>query len=227
MPFGLTNTPTAFMDLMSRVFKPYLCRFMVVFIEDILVYSRMPEEHTSHLREVPGLLRNNVLYAKLSKCEFWLQKVAFPGHIVSKERISLNAQKIEAITQQPRLKNVKEVRSFLCLTGYCQKFVRNFSQIAAPLTNLTKKTTIYEWTDKCEDAFQEVKRRLTSAPVLSLPKEGEHFVVYSDASKGGICCVLMQGGKVIAYASRQLKPHEKNYPSHDLELAAVLFALNI
>ena len=134
---------------------------------------------------------------------------------MSKERISIDPQKIEAVKQWSRPKNVMEMRSFRGLTGYYRKFVRDFHQITTPLTNLTKKTMKYEWTNKFDEAFQELKKRLTSTPVLTLPREGEQFMVYSDASKGGIGCVLMQGG----YAFRQLKPLEKNYPTHDLELA--------
>jgi len=140
IPFGLTNAPAAFMDLMNRVFKLYLDRFVMVFIYDILVYSRTPGEYASHLREVLRILRKNKLYAKLSKCEFWLEKVAFLEHIVSKEGISLDPQKIEAMMQWPKPRNVMKVRSFLGLAEYYRKFVRDFSQVAAPLTNLTKKT---------------------------------------------------------------------------------------
>ena len=153
MPFGLANTLAAFMDLMNRVFKPYLDWFVVVFIDDILLYSRTLEKHTSRLREVLGVLRKNELYAKLSKCEFWLEKVAFFRHIVSKEGISIDPQKIKLVTQWPRPKNVTEVMSFLGLVGYYRKFVRDFSQIAAPFTNLSKKTTKCEWTAKCEEAL--------------------------------------------------------------------------
>jgi len=153
MPFGLTNDPPRFMDLLNRVFKPYLDQFVLVFMDDILVHSRTPEEHASYLREVLVVLRKNKLYAKLSKCEFWLEKVAFLGHIVCKEGSSIYPQKIEVVTQWPKPKNVMEIRSFLGLAGYYQKFIRDFSRIVTSLTNLTKKTTKYEWTNKCEEAF--------------------------------------------------------------------------
>ena len=124
-------------------------------------------------------------------------------------------------------KNVSEVKSFLGLAGYYRKFVEGFSKIAAPLTKLTRKDVKYDWVDACQLSFKELKGRLTSAPVLALPDERDGFVVYSDASWKGLGCVLMQNDKVIAYASRQLKKHEENYPTHDLELAAVVFALKI
>ena len=227
MPFGLNNAPTAFMDLMNRVFQPYLDRFVIIFIDDILVYSGSSEEHSEHLRIVLQTLREQQLYAKLSKCQFWLDRVAFLGHVISVEGVSLDPQKIEAVVNWKPPKNVSEVRSFLGLAGYYRKFVEGFSKIAAPLTKLTRKDVKYDWVDACQQSFEELKSRLTSAPVLVLPNGRDEFVVYSDASRQGLGCVLMQNDRVIAYASRQLKKHEQNYPTHDLELAAVVFALKI
>ena len=227
MPFGLTNAPAAFMDLMNRVFQPYLDRFVIVFIDDILVYSGSSEEHSEHLRIVLQTLRERQLYAKLSKCQFWLDRVAFLGHVISVEGVSVDPQKIEAVVNWKPPKNVSEVRSFLGLAGYYRKFVEGFSKIAAPLTKLTRKDVKYDWVDACQKSFDELKSRLTSAPVLVLPNGRDGFVVYSDASRQGLGCVLMQNDRVIAYASRQLKKHEQNYPTHDLELAAVVFALKI
>src|SRR6516165_5176268 len=225
MPFGLTNAPAAFMELMNRVFRDYLDKFVVVFIDDILIYSRSKEEHATHLRMTLGILTKEQLYAKLSKCEFWLESVAFLGHIISKEGVSVDPKKIEAIVDWPRPTNVTEVRSFLGLAGYYRRFVENFSTIAVPLTRLTQKRVKFEWNEDCERSFQELKQRLVSAPILTLPSGLDGFVVYSDASKNGLGCVLMQNERVIAYASRQLKPYEENYPTHDLESAAVVFAL--
>jgi hypothetical protein len=227
MPFGLTNAPTIFMDLMNRVFRSYLDKFVVVFIDDILIYSSSQMEHANHLREVLETLRRNKLYAKLSKCEFWLNEVVFLGHVISEKGISVDPKKIEAVLRWERPTNVTEIHSFLGLAGYYRRFIEGFSTIASPMTRLTRKEVKFEWSKECETSFQELKSRLTSAPVLALPKEQEGFVVYSDASSKGLGCVLMQHGRVIAYASRQLKPHEVNYPVHDLELAAVVFALRI
>ena len=227
MPFGLTNAPAAFMDLMNRIFQPYLDQFVVVFIDDILIYSKSKEEHEDHLRVVLQLLKENQLYAKLKKCEFWLDKVGFLGHIISKEGISVDPAKIEAIKEWPRPTNVTEVRSFLGLAGYYRRFVEGFSKIAASLSQLTKKGLKFHWGENQERSFQELKDKLTSAPVLAMPSGTEGYVIFSDASKSGLGCVLMQHGRVIAYASRQLRNHEKNYPTHDLELAAVIFALKI
>ena len=227
MPFGLTNAPAVFMDLMNRVFHEFLDKFVIVFIDDILVYSKSEEEHEQHLSMVLEVLRQQRLYAKFSKCEFWLDRVAFLGHIVSADGITMDPAKVEAITKWPRPTNVTEVRSFLGLAGYYRRFVEGFSRLALPLTQLMRKGEKFVWTDERESSFEELKKRLVSAPILTLPSGSGGFQIYSDASKKGLGCVLTQHGKVIAYASRQLKPHEVNYPTHDLELAAVVFALKI
>ena len=227
MPFGLTNAPAVFMDYMNRIFRPYLDKFIVVFIDDILIYSKNEEEHREHLGIALRVLRDHQLYAKLSKCEFWLNEVKFLGHVVSSEGVAVDPSKVEAVLQWESPKSVTEVRSFVGLAGYYRRFIRGFSQIARPLTNLTKKDRPFVWTEQCEAAFQELKTLLTTGPVLVLPDSSQPYEVYTDASLMGLGCVLMQNGKVIAYASRQLRPHEVNYPTHDLELCAVVFALKI
>ncbi|XP_050944050.1 uncharacterized protein LOC127150387, partial [Cucumis melo] len=227
MSFGLTNAPAVFMDLMNRVFREFLDTFVIVFIDDILIYSKTEAEHEEHLRMVLQTLRDNKLYAKFSKCEFWLKQVSFLGHVVSKAGVSVDPAKIEAVTGWTRPSTVSEVRSFLGLAGYYRRFVENFSRIATPLTQLTRKGAPFVWSKACEDSFQTLKQKLVTAPVLTVPDGSGNFVIYSDASKKGLGCVLMQQGKVVAYASRQLKSHEQNYPTHDLELAAVVFALKI
>ncbi|KAA0050727.1 pol protein [Cucumis melo var. makuwa] len=218
MSFGLTNALAVFMDLMNRVFKDFLDSFVIVFIDDILIYSKTEAEHEEHLHQVLVTLRANKLYAKFSKCEFWLKKVTFLGHVVSSEGVSVDPAKIEAVTNWPRPSTVNEIRSFLGLAGYYRRFVEDFSRITSPLTQLTRKGTPFVWSPACESSFQEIKQKLVTAPVLTVPDESGSFVIYSDASKKGLGCVLMQQGKVVAYASRQLKSHEQNYPTHDLEL---------
>src|ERR687885_1514720 len=227
MPFGLTNAPAIFMDLMNRVCRPFLDKFVIVFIDDILIYSKTEAEHESHLRQVLELLKENQLYAKFSKCEFWLREVQFLGHIICKEGIKVDPAKIEAVMNWKSPRNPTEIKSFLGLAGYYRRFIKDFSKIAGPLTKLTRKDVPYKWDDAQEAAFQKLKQLLCQAPVLTLPEGSEDFVVYCDASFAGLGCVLMQRGKVIAYASRQLKTHEKNYPVHDLELAAMVFALKL
>ncbi|KAL4281174.1 hypothetical protein GQ457_03G022010 [Hibiscus cannabinus] len=207
MPFGLTNALAAFMDLMNKIFYKYLDQFVVVFIDDILVYSRTEEDHDKHLRLVLQNLLENQLYAKLSKCEFWIREVVFLGHVVSFEGIRVDPKKVEAVVNWKQPKSVTEIRSFLGLAGYYQRFVSGFSKVAAPLTKLLQKGVKYEWSDARQQAFEIFKEALINAPVLTQPVSGKEFVVYSDASYVGLGCVLMQEGRVVAYASRQLKVH--------------------
>ena len=227
MPFGVTNAPALFMDYMNRIFRPFLDKFVVVFIDDILIYSRTHEEHAEHLRVVLGILREKQLFAKLPKCDFWMKEVQFLGHMISAQGIAVDPTKVEAVIRWKSPKSVVKIRSFVGLAGYYRRFIEGFSKIVAPLTQLTRKDQPFVWTDRCEENFKELKHRLTSAPVLIIPDVSKPFEVYCDASHQGLGCVLMQERKVMAYASRQLKIHEKNYPTHDLELAAVVFALKI
>ena len=173
------------------------------------------------------LLRDHQLYAKFSKCEFWLTEVIFLGHVVSALGMSIDPEKVEVVMSWERPKSVFEIRSFLGLAGYYRRFIEDFSRIVAPMTRLTWNEVKFDWDDRCEEAFQELKRRLTSALILIVPDRGQGYTVYCDASRAGLGCVLMQSGRVVAYGSRQLKNHEQNYPTHDLELAVVVFALKI
>ena len=227
MPFGLTNALAAFMDLMHRVFQPYLDQFVVVFVDDILIYSQSEREHEDHLRIVLQLLRVHQLYAKFSKCEFWITEVRFLGHMVSASGVLVGPEKVEAVMSWERPKSVFEIRSFLGLAGYYRRFIEDFSRLAAPMTRLTLKEVKFDSDDRCEKAFQELRRRLTIAPILILPDKGQGYTVYCDASKARLGCVLTQSRRVVAYGSRQLKNHEQNYPTHDIELAAIVFALKI
>nr|AAM74297.1 Putative retroelement [Oryza sativa Japonica Group] len=227
MSFGLTNAPAFFMNLMNKVFMEYLDKFVVVFIDDILIYSKTKEEHEEHLRLALEKLREHQLYAKFSKCEFWLSEVKFLGHVISSGGVAVDPSNVESVLSWKQPKTVSEIRSFLGLAGYYRRFIENFSKIARPMTRLLQKEVKYKWTEDCERSFQELKKRLVTAPVLILPDTRKGFQVYCDASRLGLGCVLMQEGKVVAYASRQLRPHENNYPTHDLELAAVVHALKI
>ncbi|TYK05031.1 reverse transcriptase [Cucumis melo var. makuwa] len=227
MPFGLTNAPENFMNLMNRIFHQYLDQFVIVFIDDILVYSMDKKAHEEHLRIVLQTLRDKQLYAKFSKCELWLNQVVFLGHVVSADGVSVDPQKVEGVANWERPVSATEVCSFLGLAGYYRRFIEDFSRLALPLTALTRKNAKFEWSDKCEQSFQELKKILVTAPILTLPVTGKEYVIYCDASRQGLGCVLMQEGKVIAYPSRQLKKHECNYPTYDLELPAVVLALKI
>ncbi|WVZ58663.1 hypothetical protein U9M48_008906 [Paspalum notatum var. saurae] len=210
------------MYMMNSVFMNELDKFVVVFIDDILIYSKNEKEHEEHLRVVLTRLREHKLYAKFSKCAFWLKEVGFLGHILSEKGVAVDSSKVK-----DRPETVTEIQSFLGLAGYYRCFIKDFSKIAKPMTSLTKKNAKFVWGPKCEDGFRELKKLLTTAPVLAQSDVTKPFDVYCDASGQGLGCVLMQEGRVIAYASRQLRKHEANYPTHDLELATVVHALKI
>ena len=187
------------MDLMHRVFRLYLDQFVIVFIDDILIYSRTPEEHEHHLTIMLQNLRENNLYAKIRICAFWMKEVKFLGHVVSKQGVAVDPAKIEVVMKWEPPKNVMEVCSFLGLVGYYRRFVEGFSKLAMPMTHMTKKREKFLWTLECELVFHTLKEKLTTAPVLIIPNSGEGYEVYTDASLQGLGCVLMQGGKVVAY----------------------------
>nr|GEY72525.1 putative reverse transcriptase domain-containing protein [Tanacetum cinerariifolium] len=201
MPFRLTNAPAVFMDLMNQVCKPYLDKFVIMFIDDILIYSKSKEEHEEHLKLILELLKKEELYTKFSECDFWLPKTS--------------------------PKTPTKIRQFLGLISYYRRFIEGFSKITKPMTKLNQKSMKFEWGEKGEAAFQSLKQKLCSAPILALPEGSKNFMVYCDASHKGLGAVLIQKEKVIAYASRQLKIHEKNYTTHDSELGAMVFALKM
>jgi hypothetical protein len=227
MSFGLTNAPAYVMYLMNKVFMEYLDKFVVVFIDNILIFSKNEEEHNEHLRLVLQKLRENQLYAKLNKCKFWLKEVSFLGHIISEGGISVDPSKIKDVLGWNTPQNVSDIRSFLGLVEYYRRFIEGFSKISKPMTELLAKGNTFEWTPRRETSFQELKKRLTTAPVLTMPDMEKPFTIYCDASDQGLGCVLMQDGHVVAYASRQLRKHEEKYPTHDWELVAMVHALKI
>jgi hypothetical protein len=227
MSFGLTNAPAYFMNLMNKVFMEYLDRFIIVFINDILIYSKSESDDEEHLRLVLQKLRDNQLYAKYSKCEFWIDEVPFLGHIISNGGISVDPAKAKEIMAWSIPTIVTEIWSFLGLAGYYWRFIEGFSKIAKPMTSLLEKGREFKWDEKCQDSFDQLKKRLMSPPVLVMRDLPKGFDIYCDACVQGLGCVLMQEGHVFAYVSRQLWKHELNYPTHDLELAAVVHALKI
>jgi hypothetical protein len=202
-------------------------KFVVVYINDILIYSINEKEHAKHLRIVLQGLQDHKLYAKFSKCEFWLDSVKFLGHTISKDGISVDPTKVQEVMDWKPPKSVHQIRSFLGLAGYYRRFIPDFSRIAKPMTELLKKGVKFVWSEACEKAFHTLRQHLTSAPVLVQPDNSKPFEVFCDASGTGLDCVLMQEGRVIVYASQALRNHEINYPSHDLELAVVVHALKI
>ncbi|GJZ81828.1 putative reverse transcriptase domain-containing protein [Tanacetum coccineum] len=191
------------------------------------IYSRNKEEHANNMRIILELLKKEKLYAKFSKCDFWIRIVQFLGHLIDSQGLHVDPAKIKAVKNWTSPTTPTEIRQFLGLAGYYRRFIKDFSKIAKPLTKLTQKNKKYIWDEDQESAFQLLKQKLYEAPILALPEGNNDFVVYCDASHQGMGAVLMQREKVIAYASRQLKPNEENYTTHDLELGAVMFALKI
>jgi ribonuclease HI len=225
MSFVLMNAPAYFMYLMNSVFMDYLDKFVVVFIDDVLVYSQNEKEHEEHLRKVLQRLRDCQLYAKLSKCEFWINEVLFLGHIINEDGLAMDPKKVAAILDWKTPKDVRGIKSFIGTVSYYRRFIEGFSKIARPMTALLAKKVEFKWTPACQESFEMLKQKLSTTSVLVLPNVHKPFSVYCDALYTGLGCVLMQKGRVVAYSSRQLKVHEKNYLTHNLELAAVVHAL--
>ena len=225
MPFGLTNAPSTFMRLMNEVLRAFIGRFVVVYFDDILIYSRSLEEHLEHLRAVFIALRDARLFGNLGKCTFCTDRVSLLGYVVTPQGIEVDKAKIEAIESWPQPKTVTQVRSFLGLAGFYRRFVRDFSTIAAPLNELTKKDVPFLWGTTQEEAFTVLKDKLTHAPLLQLPDFNKTFELECDASGIGLGGVLLQDGKPVAYFSEKLSGPSLNYSTYDKELYALVRTL--
>jgi hypothetical protein len=231
LPFGLTNAPATYQTLSNHIFRPYLDKFCVVYLDDILIYSRSIEDHIEHLRLVLNVLREHKLYAKLTKCEFMKEEMLFLGHKVSSEGISPEPSKQEAILNWERPKNIKQIQSFLGLANYYRRFIKNYSHEANPMVKLLKKYTTFHWGPEQDDSFQRLKHLLSTAPVLRIAQPQKPFVIHVDASDNAIGCVMQQefDGKLhpISYESYTLKPAETRYPIRERELLAIVHALRV
>ncbi|MCO5600106.1 hypothetical protein L7F22_054214 [Adiantum nelumboides] len=225
--FGLTNAPTSFNQLMQDIFRPYLDDFVLVFFDDILIYSKDEADHEEHVCKVLEILRQNQIYAKVSKCTFCSPQVSYLGFIISIDGILVDLEKIKDIVEWPQLSSVSEVRGFIGITGWYRIFVKDYALIAAPLTGLLKKGMRIDWKAEHEASFTELKGYLVSSPILKLLDFSKEFDVVTDASGLALGRVLTQEGWPVAYTSRKLRDHEKNYPTHDLELLAVIHALKL
>jgi transposase InsO family protein len=229
LPFGLTNAPATFMHLMQSIFGPHLDHFVIVFLDDILIYSKTLAEHRRHVRMVLELLRRNQLYAKRSKCEFFKQSISFLGHVISGEGISMEQDKVKAIEDWPTPTGVAAVRSFLGLAGYYRRFVKDFSRIAMPLTGLLRTEVKFQWNESQQQSFLQLKQSISTAPVLALPDDSLPYIVSTDASGFAVGATLCQdqgnGPQPIAFLSHKMNEHERNYPVHEQELLAVIIAL--
>ena len=232
LPFGLVNAPAVFVETMTKVFQGRgLGEFVVVYLDDILVYSKSPEEHLVHLESVLQTLSDNKLFAQLPKCQFNADSVEYLGHIVSKEGIKPDPKKTEVVKNWPRPQSLKEMRSFLGLANYFRRFIQGYSKIVAPLTTLTREGTEWRrpgiWTKECEAAFHTVKMHLTEAPVLAMPDFSKPFEVVCDASIVAVGAVLLQEDRPIAFESKKLNAAQYNYSTTEQELLAVVHALTV
>lgn len=231
LPFGLTNAPATFMNLMHDVLRPYLDRFCVCFLDDVLVYSKTPEEHLKHLDMVLTILQEHNLQVKMKKCDFAKTNVNFLGYVVSDKGISTDPKKVQAVMDWPRPTNLTEVRSFLGFVGYYRRFIFKYAEIAAPLTDLTRTTVPFQWSAAATRAFEKLKHALCNAPVLVVPHVGKdaEYTLYTDASAFAVSAVLMQdqgkGLQPVAFESRKLSKHEINYGIHEQELLGIVHAL--
>lgn len=229
LPFGLTNAPATFMHLMHETFRPFLDSFVIVFLDDILIYSKTQEEHHRHVRQVLDVLRKQKLFAKLSKCELFRTEVEFLGHLIGRDGVRMMEDKVKAVQEWPVPTTVTQVRAFLGTAGYYRKFIKDFSSVAAPLSDLTKDGVTFEWSAKQEESFQKLKGAMAQAPILILPDPNLSYVVNTDASGFATGAVLQQdqgkGLQPIAYLSKKMQDAETRYPVHEQELLAIIHAL--
>ena len=227
MPFGLCNAPATFTTLMNNIFHEYLDDFVIIYIDDILVYLKTVEEHEEHLEKVFQKLRSNKLYVKGDKCDWGKLRIKFLGHELTQGGVMVDDQKIKAILEWEKSKTTKGLRSFLGLASYYRKFVRDFAKIAKPLSDLLKKSVSEIWDEHSYRAFGELKRRLTSAHVLKFPEFKKLFEVHTDASDFAIGGVLMQEGRPLAFESKKLSDVERRWPTHEKEMWAVVHCLKL
>ena len=224
LPFGLTNAPATFQSCMNHIFRQQLRKFLLIFFDDILIYSKTWEEHLQHIQEVLNILETESLYAKFSKCEFGLEEILYLGHKINAEGVSVDEEKIKVIKEWPRPKNLTQLRGFIGLCSYYRRFVKGFSKIASPLIDLTKKGA-FAWNGRAQQAFDELKIIMSSCPVLAIPDFAIPFELQCDASRNETGAVLMQKKHPIAFESRKLSESEKRYSIYDKEIIAIMHAL--
>jgi hypothetical protein len=222
---GLTNAPATFQTVMNSILHPYIRKFVVVYIDDILIFSKSEAEHQAHVRLVLKVLKREKFYVCKAKSSLAQKEVKYLGHIVDKQGICPDPKKVEAVQTWTVLKNVHDVRSFLGLINYFQKFTEHYSETSVPLTNLTKKSHPWVWTGRCQDAFELLKQKLIEAPLLRTPNESLPYEVVMDASDLGLGGVLLQEGHPVAFKSKKLNDAELNYRTTEKEMLAVVHAL--
>jgi hypothetical protein len=229
MPFGLCNAPATFQRIMNKILGTSIEKYVMVYLDDVIIYSHTFEEHLKHLEEVLNKIRGANLRLKAEKCYFGANELQFLGHVVGEDGVKPDPEKVEKIRDYPVPRNIRELRGVLGLFSYYRRFIENFSKIAAPLNELLKKEVEYNWTNKQQQAFELLKEKLITAPIVQYPDFEKPFYLYTDASTIGIGSVLAQksekGEHVIAYASRTLTPAEKNYGVSELECLAVVWSI--
>jgi hypothetical protein len=224
MPFGLTNAPTTFQSCMNHVFNKKLRKHLLVFFDDLLIYSKMWEEHLQHVDQILTIMEEQSLYAKESKCEFGMIEVLYLGHIIGVKGVQVHQEKIQAIVEWPTPKTLTELRGFLGICTYYRKFVKGFSQLCAPLTDLTKKGA-FKWSEEAQFTFDKMKKVMSTCPVLALLDFNQPFTLECNASGEGIGAILMQNRHPLAYESRKLRGPELLYTIYDKEMLAIMNAL--
>ena len=224
MPFGLTNAPSTFQSLMNHIFQPFLRKFVLVFFDDILIYSSDWQAHLQHLQVVFEVLLLHTLYLKYSKCQFGVSQIEYLGHVISAQGVAMDREKVSCMMNWPYPTSVKEVRGFLGLTGYYRRFIRHYGLIAQPLTALLKKNA-FHWTDTSQTAWNQLKQAMIKAPVLALPDFNSLFVVESDACSTGIGAVLSQLGRPVAFFSKALSMKHQALSVYEKEMLAILLAV--
>lgn len=226
MPFGLTNAPASFQGAMNMIFAPLLRKSVLVFMDDILVYSRTLEDHIHHLQQVLQLLQDNQFLLKESKCVFAQQSLEYLGHIISNNGVATEPTKIAAIQNWPTPTSVKQLRGFLGLTGYYRRFIQNYGVISRPLTQLLKKGVQFQWTPQAQEAFQLLKKTLVQAPVLRIPDFSKQFIIETDASDLGMGAVLMQEGHPVSFLSKTFSTRNQALSTYEKECLAIIMAID-
>ncbi|XP_077228378.1 putative mitochondrial protein AtMg00860 [Tasmannia lanceolata] len=221
MPFSLNNAPSTFQGIMNEVFRPYLRKFVLVFFDDILVYSRGWDEHLKHLRVVFNLLWSHKFFAKENKCHFGQEEIEYLGHLISSQGVLANPSKIECMLKCPKPTTIKGLRGFLGLTGYYRKFIKDYGKIVGPVTKMLQKDS-FHWLEEATTTFQQLKKVMTTPPVLALPDFSKPFLIECDASGRGVGVVLAQGGRPLAYFSQALKGKSMHLSTYEELLALVL-----
>jgi hypothetical protein len=227
VPFELINAPSTFMFLMNSVLNKYLDKFVLVFLDEILVYSKNSEENEEHLRMVLQLLREHQLYANINKYNLFQEEIWYLGHVIATKGVIVDSEKIKEIMDWTIPRNMKKVRSFTGLDGYYMMFIKGFSNIGNPINSLLRKGKRFIWSPKCEDSFKHLKHLLTNSLVLKIAYPENDFLVCIDACKERLGEFIMKEGKMILYESGKLNEHETNNVTHDLELVEIVHVLKM